>query len=188
MLSTSINRSFDIDLTPYDISTAEFSKISTMQSELIFQWYMSININLARKLTPIAFLMETGKILIAKDILEDKKTEEFLSALRKYHDVAYVENIYTMMTTAQINAIIFKHLHLNDTFWESMKYLDDEREVPQHMKEMVFALQVVRTTVNIQEQFSEDSMKKALTLLHTHKLNTDSFIRIAKRIQKKYLS
>ncbi|MDQ7066771.1 MAG: hypothetical protein Q9M40_01530 [Sulfurimonas sp.] len=158
-----------------------------MQSELLFQWYMGIDIDTARSLTPIAFLMETGKILIAKDILEDKKTENFLSDLMKYNDISYVENMYTIMTTAQINALIFEHLHLNDTFWECMKYLDAEREVPSHMKEMVFALQVVRSAVNIQEQLSEDSIKKALNLLDTNNINTDSFIRAVKRLQKKYL-
>ncbi|MDF1878757.1 HDOD domain-containing protein [Sulfurimonas sp. SAG-AH-194-C20] len=187
VLSSSINRCFDIDLSPYDLSTIEFSKISSIQSELIFQWYMGIDIDIARSLTPIAFLMETGKILIAKDILQNKKTEAFLSDLIRYQDIAYVENIHTMMTTAQINALIFKHLHLNDTFWESMKYLDDEREVPKHMKEMVFALQVVRSAVNIQEQFSENSMKKALGLLTDNNFSTDSFVRISKRLQRKYL-
>ncbi|SFV60431.1 hypothetical protein MNB_SM-4-576 [hydrothermal vent metagenome] len=187
VLSSSINRCFDIDLSPYDISTLEFSKISTMQSELLFQWYLSIDINIARTLTPVAFLMETGKILIAKELLQDKKEDEFLSDLMRYHDVAYVENMHTMMTTAQINALIFKHLNLNDTFWECMKYLDAEREVPEHMKERVFALQVVRSAVNIQEQFTEQSLKKAVGLLKGHNLNTDSFLRISKRLQKKYL-
>jgi len=188
VLSSSINRLFDIDLSPYEISTLEFSKICTMQSELLFQWYMGINIDKAREITPIAFLMETGKILIAKDILQNKKTKEFLADLRNYQDIAYVENMYTMMSTAQINTLVFKHLHLNDTFWEPMQYLDAEREVPQDMKEIVLALQIVRTAINIQEQLSESSIDKAITLLKKHNLNTDSFLRATKRLELKYMN
>lgn len=187
VLSSSIQRSFDVDLSPYGINTSEFAKISTIQSELIFQWYMSIDIDTARVITPIAFLMETGKILIAKDILQNKKEDRFLQDLSKYQDISYAENIYTSMNTAQINALIFKHLNLNDLFWESMKYLDSEYEAPLHLKDIVLALQIVKTAVNIQSQFSEESMKKAVVLLEKNSFNTNSFIRVANRVKNKYL-
>ncbi|QSZ41043.1 HDOD domain-containing protein [Sulfurimonas aquatica] len=186
VLASSIKRTFDVDLSPYNISTAEFAKISAMQSELIFQWYMSIDIDLARNLTPIAFLMETGKILISKEIIETNKVEEFLSDILKYKNISYVETIHTMMTTAQINALIFEHLNLNDTFYECMKYLDNEVEIPSHMKEMVTALQVVRLAINMEEQLSEESINSALVLVKKHSLNIDSFKRAVKRIQHKY--
>ena len=188
VLASSINRGFDIDLSPYDISTLEFSQISTIQSELMFQWYMGIDITIARNLTPIAFLMETGKILIAKDLLQNNKSEAFLADLLKYRDIAYVENMYTMMSTAQINALIFEHLNLNETFSECMKYLDNEQEIPDTMKEMVLALQAVRTAVNIQDQLSEYSVDNALKFLESNHLSTDSFKRVVKRLQNKYLN
>ena len=187
VLSSSIERSFDVDMSPYDISTSEFSRISTMQSELIFQWYMGVDINLARSMTPIAFLMEIGKILIAKDVLEKKLQEEFLEDLNTYEDISYVENMHTMMTSAQINALIFKHLHLNDSFSESMKYLDNEHEIPEAVSDMVHALQVVRTAVNIKDQLSEYSMQNALDLLEKYSLNASSFQRAAKRVKQKYV-
>ncbi len=187
VLSSSIQRGFDINLSPYNISTSEFSQISTMQSELIFQWYMGIDIDMARALTPIAFLMEIGKVLIAKDVLENKKDEEFLNDLIQYQNISYVENMHTMMTTAQINALIFKHLNLNDSFWECMKYLDNEHETPDALKEMVFALQVVRTAVNIQEQLTQNSIDNALKLLEKNDFSTSAFQRAIKRVTIKYL-
>ncbi len=186
-LASSIQRSFDIDLSPYDISTADFSKISSMQSELMFQWYMGIDIDIARAITPIAFLMEIGKVLIAKDILQDNKKDEFLNDLEIYEDISYVENIYTMMSTAQINALIFKHLNLNDNFSECMKYLDNEKEIPKHMLDMVKALQIVRAAVNIQDQLNETSLNNATKLLKEHSYPLAGFNRAVKRIQHKYL-
>jgi len=187
VLSSSLERGFDIDLSPYNISTLEFSMVSSIQSELIFQWYMSINIDLARQLTPIAFLMEIGKILIAKDILGSDKKDEFLSDLQKFDDIAYVENIHTMMTTAQINALIFKHLNLNENFYETMKYLDAEHECPDELRDMVFALQVVRTAVNIEELLTDNSVAKAEQMLVEYGFNVQTFQRVIKRIKRKYL-
>jgi len=187
VLAASLERCFEIDLSPYDISTSEYSKISSMQSEMIFQWYMSIDIDLARQLTPIAFLMEIGKILIAKDIIETDKKDEFLEDIKQYHDVSYVENIHTMMTTAQINALIFKHLNLNENFYETMKYLDAENECPDNLKDMVLALQIVRTAINVQEQLTENSIEKAKELVNDAGFNIQIFERVSKRITRKYL-
>jgi len=187
VLASSIQRSFDIDMSPYNISTVEFAQISTMQSELMFQWYMSVDIDTARVATPIAFLMETGKVLIAKDVLDNKKDKDFLNDLSKYHDITYVENIHTMMSTAQINALIFEHLNLNESFYESMKYLDDEYVTPEHIKDIVFALQVVRTAINVEDVLTEESVNKAISLLEIHSYNTDTFLRVVKRLKTRYL-
>ena len=187
VLASSMDRNFDIDLKPYNISTAEFSKISTMQSELIFQWYMGIDIDTARNLTPIAFLMETGKILIAKEIIETDKVDAFTTDLLEYDDIAYVESMYTTMTSAQINALIFKHLNLNDTFSDSMQYLDNEHDIPNNMLSMVTALRVVRAAVNIKAQLTEYSINQALDILKENDLDTNMFIRSVERIKTKYL-
>jgi HD-like signal output (HDOD) protein len=188
VLSASLQRDFDVDLTPYGIATSTFSKISTVQSELIFQWYVGIDITIARALTPIAFLMETGKILIAKDIIDNGKRDIFLHDLKEYEDISYVENLHTMMTTAQINALIFEHLNLNESFYETMHYLDNDREVPKELREMVLALRVVRTAINIQEQLTENSLEMATQILQEEQIDPEIFLRSAQRIQKKYIN
>jgi len=187
VLSSSVNRGFDIELSPYGVSTLEFSRISTMQSELIFQWYMGIDIDVARSLTPIAFLMETGKILIAKDILQSQKEKEFMEDLQTYRDIAYVENMHTMMSTAQINTLIFKQLNLNDTFWESMNYLDDDKTPPESIREMVIALRIVRSAINIQEQLTQNSLQVAEELIKENEMLAAPFLRAVKRLRNKYL-
>jgi len=187
ILSSSIQKNFTIDLLPYNISTSEFSKISTMQSELMFQWYMLVNIDIARDITPIAFLMEIGKILIAKDILEKGKEKNFLKDLDSYDKLTDLENIYTMMTTAQVSALIFKQLHLNDTFHDTMRYLDNETAVPETLKEAVFALQVVQTTINIKEQLTESSITKATQLLEKKSYNVNTFLRVTQRLRQKFI-
>lgn len=187
ILSVSIQKSFTIDLSPYNISTSKFSKISTMQSELMFQWYMNVNIDIARDVTPIAFLMEIGKLLIAKDILEKEEEKEFLEDLDIYDNIAELENVYTMMTTAQVSALIFMQLNLNDTFHDSMSYMDDEKIVPTELKEVVFALKVVQTTVNIKEQLTEESIAKATQLLENNSYNVNTFLRVTQRLKRKFI-
>ena len=99
-----------------------------------------------------------------------------------------VENIYVGMTTARVNTLIFEHMNLNDSFSESMKYLDNKyEEIPDGMKDIVFPLQVVRMAINIQEQLSENSIDKAVEMLQKHSYNEEAFKRVAKRIKIKYM-
>ena len=187
VLSSSIERSFDVDLSPYDTPTVKFSKISSMQSELAFQWYMSVDVDIAKDIMPVAFLMEIGKILIAKDVIENGKSEEFLEDLYEYRDIEYIENKYTMMTTSQINALIFEHLNLNEQFCKMMRYLDSDKELSDEFKSHVFPLRVIRTAVNFLEQLSDESVGKAVAMLEENGFDTESFLRAVKRIRRKFL-
>ena len=186
VLSASMERSFDIDLSPYNITTAMYSQVSSMQSELLFQWYMNIDIHIARKLVPVVFLMEIGKILIAKEVIEEEKTEAFQKDIEMYEDLADLENIYTMMSTAQVNTLIFKHLNLNKSFWEVTQYLDDPKKAPVELQNQISILQIIRTVVNTQEQFSDYSIDNALKLLEENYYKTEPFLRAVKRIKLKY--
>ncbi|MBC8237285.1 MAG: HDOD domain-containing protein [Helicobacteraceae bacterium] len=185
-LSSSIQRSFDIDLSPYNINTAMFSKISITQSELFFHWYMNIDLDMARDLTPIVFLMETGTILIAKEIIESDKVEIFQKDLSRYENISDVENIHTMMSATQVSALIFQQLHLNEKFSSVMQYLDDEKEVPSAMKDTISIIKIIRAAINIQDQLSEYSLSKAFELLEEHHYDINIFKRAVKRIKSKY--
>ena len=187
VLSSAMERNFDINLVAYGISTSDFARISQMQSDFIFQWYMSIDVEHAKIMTPIAFLMEMGKILIAKDVLDRKIEVDFLTDLRNYDDVSSVENIHVMMTSAQINAIVFEHWKLNPLFIECMKYLDNEYDIPDNVKRLVKALQIVRCAVNVKEQFSDESIARALVLVEESCYDLEHFERILKRVKSKYL-
>ena len=187
VLSSIMKRSFDINLKPYGITTEEFAKISMIQSELLFMWYMSIDVEMAKLLTPIAFLMETGKILIAKDILDKHKEDQFLTDIQNYKTLEDVENIYVNMTTAQINALVFEHWQLNSTFYETMKYLDHEHTIPAEIKMEVEALNIVRTAINIKERFSDESIKLATEKINSLGYDSHKFLSILKRIKEKYM-
>ncbi len=185
VLAATLNRSFDIDMSPYGIKTTTFSKISMLQSELMFQWYMGIDVDKAKLLTPIAFLMETGKVLIAKDIIEQNRIEQFVAEILTYEKAEDVENIYVSMTTAQINALIFDHWNLNTLFIECMRYLDEDSEAPKHIESMVQALRIVRAAVNIKAQLSEESMAAALKRANNSPYDAKRFEKVMLRIREK---
>lgn len=185
-LKSAMEQRFTIDMSPYGIDNRTFADICTIQSTFIFQWYMGIDVEKAKLLVPMAFLMETGAILIAKNIIEHKDKKAFLEDLTTHKEIRVAENLHVNMSTAQVNALLFEHWNFEDIFIECMRTLDGENTPSFIVEKLSIALRAVRLAVNLKEQFSERSIAKAQRFLESHHLNSDKFLNVAERMQKKF--
>ncbi len=187
-LKSAIERQFTIDMSPYGINNRMFAQICTIQSTFIFQWYMGIDVETAKRLVPMAFLMETGAILIAKNIIEHHDKEAFLNDIRNHHEIRVAENIHVNMSTAQVNALLFEHWNFEDIVIECMRTLDGENTPSFIVENLSVALRAVRLAVNLKEQFSERSIKRSVKLLEQHQIDSDKFLSVAERMKQKFSS
>ena len=92
-----------------------------------------------------------------------------------------------MMSTWEINVLIFKQLHLNKSFSETMSYFDKRDDVPESMQEVLFALETVQKIVNVREQFSEETIRGVIQTLKEKQYDVNSLQRVIKRLQQKYM-
>jgi len=182
VLASTMNSSFKIDMKPYNISNETFSNICNLQSALMFQWYMSVDIEDVRFLAPIAFLMEMGKVIIATEVNHSEYKQTFQDEL-KNSKINEVEILFTDLTSAQVASLLFEHWYFDDSFITTMKYLDNIDEAPSSVKRYIDALNVVREAVNIQNQLTDESIESAATLVEKLGFNKDRFIKTAKRLQ-----
>ncbi|MEA2112267.1 MAG: HDOD domain-containing protein [Campylobacterota bacterium] len=186
VLKSALEENFEINMSAYNISNDDFAKVCAMQSTFVFQWYMGIDVEKSKMLVPMAFLMETGAILISKDILDQNNEDEFLEDLSSYQEIRTAENIHVNMSTAQINTLLFEHWNFDKLFIETMRALDGENEASSLINELSLALRTIRTAVNLKEQFSESSMKNAITLLEANHMDSKKFTTVAERIKRKF--
>jgi HD-like signal output (HDOD) protein len=185
-LKSAIFRSFDIDMSAYALTNDQFVQISSMQSELIFQWFMGIDVEKSKLLLPLAFLMETGAVIISRYILDHNLQEQFLKDIQDL-SIQTAELRHTSMTTIQINYILFEHWKLNDIFAKTMHTLDNELyPADAYIKELAFPLAVVRKVINLKEQFTQEGMQQAFELLKTKNYDTAKFEHAVQRVQKKF--
>ncbi len=59
-------------MEPYGISSDRFAEVSSMQAVLVHKWFNTIDRAKADKLFLAAFLQESGKIVIASDIIQEE--------------------------------------------------------------------------------------------------------------------
>ena len=179
-----MNQSFEIDMCPYNISNETFSKVCNLQSALMFQWYMSVDIEQVKSLAPVAFLMEMGKIVISMEVNNSDYIQMFQDELKKSETAKEAEMIFTDMTSAQVASLLFEHWNFDESFIIAMKYMDNIKEAPEDVKSYINALNVVRKAVNINNQLTDESIEAAADLVEKLELNKERFIKTAKRLQE----
>lgn len=185
VLATSTQKNFVLNFTPYGINSSQYSQLCDLQSALMFQWYMSIDISMSNTLIPLIFLSEMGKILISQDILRSVYTSKFKKAIEETENISNVEYHFTSTTTYAINALLYKHWNFDEIFIEIMEYLDNPTEENAHLEEYANAIKVVDKAININERLTDRSIEKATILADSLGYDSDRFKRTATRIKEK---
>ena len=185
VLSSGMSRSLELDMQAYNISNEEFSTVCNLQAALMFQWYMSVDVEHVKFLAPIAFLMEMGKVVIATEVKNSDYIKLFQEELDKADTIEEVEVMFTDMTSSKVGALLFKHWCFDEIFVTTMNYLDDIENAPEYIRIFINALKVVRTAVNIKEQLSDASIEQAREMVKELGLNDERFVHTAVRLQEK---
>lgn len=161
-LGNSVRKLLNLDMQPYGITSEDFAHISSMQATLMMNWYKHIDKAKAEKLYLAAFLQETGKILIADDIIAEDETISFYSEVETTNDLAGVERSYVEVSSSEVTAEVFKHWGFDDEFVEIIKFADKPVEAPEEIQEYCMALNIVKTAIPINKPLSETAVNFAL--------------------------
>jgi HD-like signal output (HDOD) protein len=178
VLGNSIRKLLNVDMKPYGITSEKFAKISTLQATLALNWYKKIDRQKAEKLYLAAFLQETGKILIASDVIQEDEDISFASEIEMTNNIAQVEKTYTDMTCGEVTAIVFEHWGFEQDFIEMIRYSDMPSAAPDDVKEYSIALNIVKTIIPVNKPLNEMGinfgLKKAADAGYDHELLEDS--------------
>ncbi|MDQ1337902.1 MAG: hypothetical protein QG617_869 [Campylobacterota bacterium] len=161
-IGNSIKNLLNVDMQPYRVTSDEFARISSLQAALMLKWYKKIDRQKAEKLYLAAFLQETGKILIASEVIQNDEAISFASEVETSNNLAMVEKAYTNATCGEVTALVFKHWGFDDEFIEMIKYSDNPSAAPSEIKECSMALNIVKTIIPINKPFSEMSINFGL--------------------------
>lgn len=161
-LGNSVRKLLNVDMEPYGISSDKFAEISSLQAALIQKWYTQIDRAKADNLFLAAFLQETGKIIIASDVIQEDLATNFKSDIDMAIDISQVERSYVNETTATVTAAIFTHWNFDKDFVEMIEFSDSPEKAPESVKEYATALNIVKTIIPINAPFGEHGVAYGL--------------------------
>ena len=165
-LGNAVRKLLNVDMQPYGITSEKFAEISSKQAALMLNWYKLVDKEKADKLYLAAFLQETGKIIIASEVIQEDESTSFESEVEMSNNLAMVEKSYVDMTSSEFTSLVFEHWGFDKEFVEMIKYADNPAMAPEEIKEYSTALQIVKTIVSINKPLSEVSINIGLKLAH----------------------
>lgn len=174
-LASIVKKSFTLDLSPYGIDNDMFSLLSKKQHALTTSWCIRKENKLLGVLSPAAFLVEIGKVLIAQQILSDKTQEKFKEALMAAQNVEAAEREVTGVDTPEVSATIFEHWRFEAGLVETIRNCLKPENAKDEIKKAAQILQVVRTAVPINGVITEESTLAAKELITKYDLDMESF-------------
>jgi len=174
-LASIVKKSFALDLSPYGITNEMFSELSKKQHALTTAWCLKRENSFMGILSPAAFLVEIGKVLIAQQIMADNKKEEFKSAMQETGDVEAAERRIVNVDTPEVSATIFAQWKFEEGLVNVIRNCQNPNAAAENDKKAAKILQVVRVTVPITGVVTEDSISAAKELIQKYGLDMDSF-------------
>lgn len=186
-----ISKHLTADTTIYGFNNAQFNEMCILQSSLMMQWYSKIDLRDTHLLTSLALIMESGKIIVSKELLDSDYREEYRKGFLACANIQKFEQEFLYTTSYYLSALLFEHWNLNPVYIAILKNLDKEEkdmdeDVDAIIAQYIKAIDIIRTAINLKEVLTDDSIEKAATKVKNMGLDETYFQNVANRIRKKY--
>jgi HD-like signal output (HDOD) protein len=174
-LASIVKKSFSLDLSPYGINNDMFSALSKKQHALVTSWSIRKENKLLGVLSPAAFLVEIGKVLIAQQIIADGKQEEFRDALANLGDVEAAEKEVVGVDTPEVSATIFKQWKFEEGLVTVIGNCMSPENAGDEFQRAAAILNAVRLAVPINGVITDASIEEAKEVIAKYDLNLEAF-------------
>lgn len=182
VLASAIDSNFEIDLSPYNMNENQFKLACERQMALMINWLIRRQSKRIAKLAPAAFLVDLGRAIISKTLIEDNKVEEIQNALNSGKDIAAAEKSACGAQTTDVTATLFHKWNLDPDIIHLIRYSDDPEGTIDEDREMAAELKAVRETVLPNGEITDESIETAKETIEEFGLDLESYERALQRV------
>jgi len=175
VLNSAVNASFKIDLSPYGMTKEQFAYACERQLALTINWFVRRQPKQLAVLAPAAFLVDLGRVIISKTLIEDGKAGVIKEALDKAEDISYAEKSACGAQTTDVTATLFNNWQLDPEIIHVIRYSDDPEGTIDEDREMAAQLKAIRETVLPNGEITEESIAAAKATIEEFGLDMESY-------------
>jgi len=182
----SIDSAIIANLRPYGLSNSKFNDICHMQSALVSQWYSEVNLKDAQTLAALALIMESGKLVVAQEIVLSGSIKEFINGLKAAKNISEYENTLFGTSSYYVSGLLFEHWNLDPFYVDMLKGLDFEHDGASKLGYHIDILDAVRSAVNVFNIFTDESIEEGAVIVSDMGLDVKRFKAVCVQIKDTY--
>ena len=175
------------DPSIYGFNNLQFNEICHLQSALLLQWYSKINLKDAQYLTSLALMMESGKLILAKEVIESDYVGEFRKYFNECENIQEFEKSLIGTTSYYLSALLFEHWNLDEKYIRVLKALDSDNEDDLQILLYANIIEIIRVSINIKDILSDTAINNASVLVKELGMDDEMFVAVANEIKENYL-
>ncbi|MBU1990077.1 HDOD domain-containing protein [bacterium] len=182
VLSSAANASFKIDLSPYNMTKEQFATACERQLALTINWLIRTQPKRLSVLAPAAFLVDIGRVIISKTLIEDNKASVIKESIDEGKDIAFAEKSACGAQTTDVTATLFNNWNLDPNIIHVIRYSDDPDGTYDDEKVMAAILKAVRETVLPNGEITEESIAEAKDTIEEYELDLQGYEKAVEKI------
>lgn len=179
-LASAVKSTLAIDMSPYKLGAERFADLSQMQNALMVRWYGQVNRTMLDILSPAAFLIGVGRVIMAQEIVKEGKTDIFRKIAEEKGSLEAAEEALLEITYQEVSAAVFRHWRFEPAMVEAIEGSRHPGEVDAAIRPYALALKTVQTAVSLPGGVTAESVQAALAVLTDAKMETEKFEKAAK--------
>ncbi len=181
VLASFVSKNIEVNFTPYDITSACFQETALLQNALAINWAKKSNPELNDSLSAASFLIDIGKLLISRKIIEDKDNlnlKELTLAESVIPNLSFLEEIekkYTQTTTSEVSSLILDKWFFDENVIDIIKNVNNPENAQPKNFQASAILHVIRSVVLIDGKISEESLANGMKMINKYELDPSGF-------------
>jgi len=182
-LNSVVENNFTIDLSPYNMTKEDFAKACALQLSLAMNWVGRADRDLVGILSPAAFLVDLGRVVIAKTLIDDDKVSIIELALISGEDISQAEITACGVEATEVTATLFEKWNFDSETIYIIRHCDDPYSTKKEKQKIVAYLKAIREAVLPNGDITEDSIAEAKVTIEEFNLDEEKFDKAIEKIQ-----
>jgi HD-like signal output (HDOD) protein len=167
-IALTVRKYFEMDMSPYGIANEAFVELAGLQRDLASAWYARVDPGGLAMVSPAAFMMDLGKIVLAKAVDRAGRRDDFLAAVRATDDVAGVEIDFAGLDSHALTAAIFDRWNFEPEITEIIRHAGSPHLAPLNLRRPALVLLVVGRCVSVKGICEPGALAQARAVLSAH--------------------
>ncbi|MDF1875283.1 HDOD domain-containing protein [Sulfurimonas sp. SAG-AH-194-I05] len=185
-LNIAANECVPIDVTPYEITSGGYIKKAQTQNALITNWVSKVDRSLLANLAPASFLIEIGKIMISRYLVNHQLEGKFKELCSNTDStIEGNEKEVCGCNSYDVAATIFHHWNFDPELVHLVRYANTPDDaLDEETKTLARYLHVAKTAVDFTGNLSKEGLEEAYDLIEEYELDRNKFDMAVEKIEE----